>query len=113
MHPLTSTKPAKTRVFLCFLRSWERRTLRLTCGGNWPDPKGICPQIPLTDAAARNAKPAAKTVRMFDRDGLHLEVSPRGGKWWRRKYRYAGKEKRVSLGVYPATDAVRDIRRRS
>ncbi len=57
--------------------------------------------MPLTDAAARNAKPAAKTVRMFDRDGLYLEISPRGGKWWRLKYRYAGKEKRVSLGVYP------------
>jgi hypothetical protein len=57
--------------------------------------------MPLTDAAARNAKPAAKTVRMFDRDGLYLEVSPGGGKWWRLKYRYAGKEKRVSLGVYP------------
>jgi integrase len=57
--------------------------------------------MPLTDAAARNAKPAAKAVRMFDRDGLYLEVSPHGGKWWRLKYRYAGKEKRVSLGVYP------------
>jgi integrase len=55
----------------------------------------------LTDTIARSAKPAAKTVRMFDRDGLYLEVSPRGGKWWRLKYRYAGKEKRVSLGVYP------------
>jgi integrase len=57
--------------------------------------------MPLTDTIARNAKPAAKTVRMFDRDGLYLEVSPRLGKWWRLKYRYAGKEKRVSLGVYP------------
>jgi integrase len=57
--------------------------------------------MPLTDSMARNAKPAVKTVRMFDRDGLYLEVSPRGGKWWRLKYRYAGKEKRVSLGVYP------------
>src|SRR5277367_3968954 len=57
--------------------------------------------MPLTDTLARNAKPAAKTVRMFDRDGLYLEVSPRGGKWWRLKYRYAGKEKRVSLGVFP------------
>ena len=62
---------------------------------------GVAPQTPLTDSIARNAKPAAKTVRMFDRDGLYLEVSPRGGKWWRLKYRYAGKEKRVSLGVYP------------
>jgi len=34
---------------------------------------------------------------MFDRDGLYLEVSPRGGKWWRLKYRYAGKEKRGAL----------------
>jgi hypothetical protein len=51
--------------------------------------------MPLTDTIARNAKPAAKPVRMFDRDGLYLEVSPRGGKWWRLKYRYAGKEKRV------------------
>jgi hypothetical protein len=57
--------------------------------------------MPLTDSMARNAKPAAKTVRMFDRDGLYLEVLPRGGKWWRIKYRHAGKEKRVSLGVYP------------
>jgi integrase len=87
------------------LRSWERRELPLTSGGNlggnWSNLFGSCPQMPLTDAAARNAKPAAKTVRMFDRDGLYLEVSPRGGKWWRLKYRYAGKEKRVSLGVYP------------
>ncbi len=39
----------------------------------------------LTDSIARNARPAAKAVRMFDRDGLYLEVSPRGGKWWRLK----------------------------
>jgi integrase len=57
--------------------------------------------MPLTDSIARNAKPAAKTFRIFDHDGLYLEVSPRGGKWWRLKYRFAGNEKRVSLGVYP------------
>jgi Arm domain-containing DNA-binding protein len=57
--------------------------------------------MPLADSIARNAKPATKTVRMFDRDGLYLEVSPRGRKWWRLKYCHAGKEKRVSLGVYP------------
>ena len=38
---------------------------------------------------------------MFDGAGLYLEVSPTGRKWWRFKYRYAGKEKRISLGVYP------------
>ncbi|XOD02626.1 tyrosine-type recombinase/integrase [Burkholderia sp. 22PA0099] len=38
---------------------------------------------------------------MFDGGGLYLEISPAGGKWWRLKYRSAGKEKRLSLGVYP------------
>jgi integrase len=55
----------------------------------------------LTDAAARNAKPGAKAFRLFDAKGLYLEISPSGGKWWRLKYRVAGKEKRLSLGVYP------------
>ena len=40
---------------------------------------------------------------MFDAGGLYLEVAPAGGKWWRWKYRYGGKEKRLSLGVYPET----------
>lgn len=55
----------------------------------------------LTATAVRNAKPAAKTQRLFDGGGLYLEVSPKGGKWWRFKYRFAGKEKRLSLGTYP------------
>jgi len=57
--------------------------------------------MPLTDTAIRNAKIAEKPLRLFDGNGLYLEVSPTGGKWWRLKYRYAGKEKRLSLGVYP------------
>jgi hypothetical protein len=57
--------------------------------------------MPLTDPAVRNAKPADKPVRLFDANGLYLEISPNGGKWWRLKYRYAGKEKRLSLGAYP------------
>lgn len=55
----------------------------------------------LTDTAIRNAKIAEKPLRLFDGGGLYLELSPTGGKWWRLKYRYAGKEKRLSLGVYP------------
>ena len=55
----------------------------------------------LTDTAIINTKRGAKPIRKFDRDGLYLEVSPAGHKWWRFKYRYAGKEKRLSLGVYP------------
>ena len=57
--------------------------------------------MPLTETAIRNAKPAEKPIRLFDGGGLYLEVSPRGGKWWRLKYRQNGKEKRISLGVYP------------
>ena len=59
------------------------------------------PPIRLTALQVKNVKPADKTHRLFDGGGLYLEVSPRGGKWWRLKYRYAGKEKRISLGVYP------------
>ena len=40
---------------------------------------------------------------MADGGGLYLEVSPSGGKWWRLKYRFDGKEKRLSLGTYPDT----------
>lgn len=62
--------------------------------------------MPLTDAAIRAAKPGPKPTRHFDSGGLYLEVSPTGGKWWRFKYRFGGKEKRLSLGVYPAVPLV-------
>ena len=55
----------------------------------------------LTDTRIRNTKPEEKPKRLFDERGLYLEISPAGGKWWRLKYRVAGKEKRLSLGVYP------------
>ena len=57
--------------------------------------------MPLTDTAVRSAKPQAKAVKRFDSGGLYLEINPAGGKWWRLKYRFDGKEKRLSLGVYP------------
>ncbi len=55
----------------------------------------------LTDTAIRKAKPSHKPIRLFAGGGLYVEVSPTGGKWWRLKYRFDGKEKRLSLGVYP------------
>ena len=67
----------------------------------------------LSDTTVKNAKPAAKPRRLFDRDGLYLEVSPGGGKWWRFKYRYAGKEKRLSLGVYPDVELKKARKRTS
>ncbi len=59
--------------------------------------------MPLTDTAIRKAKPADKPQRLPDGGGLYLELSPAGGKWWRLKYRFDGKEKRISLGTYPDT----------
>jgi integrase len=55
----------------------------------------------MTDTKARNAKPKNKQYKLFDSDGLFLLVSPAGGKWWRFKYRFGGKEKLISLGTYP------------
>ena len=57
--------------------------------------------MPLTDTAIRNIKAGVKSIKLFDERGLYLEVSPKGGKWWRLKYRFNNKEKRISLGVYP------------
>lgn len=55
----------------------------------------------LTDTAVRKAKPTDKTQRLFDGGGLYLEITPAGGKRWRQKYRFAGKEKLLAFGVYP------------
>lgn len=59
--------------------------------------------MPLTDPACKNAKcPDGKPrARYTDAQGLYLEVLPNGGRYWRLKYRFAGKEKRLGLGVYP------------
>ncbi len=57
--------------------------------------------MPLTDTAIRNAKPGAKPAKLFDERGLFLIVTPAGGKWWRFRYKFDGKEKLLSLGVYP------------
>ena len=55
----------------------------------------------LKDVMIRNAKPRAKKYKMFDGEGLYLEVLPTGGTYWRMKYFFAGKEKVLALGVYP------------
>jgi integrase len=57
--------------------------------------------MPLTNTACANAKPQEKPYRKADGQGMYLEVMPNGSKYWRMKYRYAGKEKRLSIGVYP------------
>jgi integrase len=57
----------------------------------------------LTDTAIKKAKPGTKPIRMFDGGGLYLELATSGGKLWRFKYRFDGKEKRQALGSYPDT----------
>jgi integrase len=57
--------------------------------------------MPLTNTAIRNTKPAEKPLKLFDGGGLFLYVAPTGGKWWRLKYRFGGKEKLLSFGTYP------------
>jgi len=72
----------------------------LTSGGNIRGKrvvaKGSCP-VSLTNIKIQKAVPTEKALRLFDERGLYLEVSPAGGKWWRWKYRFGGKEKRLSL----------------
>jgi integrase len=57
--------------------------------------------VPLTDVSVRSAKAKTKPTKLFDERGLFLLVTPSGGKWWRLKYRFEGKEKLLSLGTYP------------
>jgi hypothetical protein len=65
----------------------------------------------LTDVQIRKSSTSDKPLRLYDERGLYLEVRPNGGKWWRLKYRHAGKEKLLSLGTYPDT-SLKDARER-
>jgi len=57
--------------------------------------------MPLNALTVQSAKPKDKSYKLSDVRGLYIEISPSGGKWWRYKYRFDGKEKRISLGTYP------------
>ena len=89
----------------------QPRRNRGIIGGNNEMIQWRCPQLPLTDITIRHAHSSDKPRKMFDGRGLYLEVAPSGGKWWRFKYRFGGKEKRLSLGVYPDV-SLKEARRR-
>lgn len=55
----------------------------------------------LSDTTIRAAKQGPKPFKLSDERGLFLLVQPSGGKLWRLKYRFDGKEKKLSLGQYP------------
>ena len=68
--------------------------------------------MPLTNTSAKSAKPRDKTYRLSDEKGMYLEITPQGGKYWRLKYRVDGREKRLSLGVYPTVSLAEARRKR-
>jgi len=65
----------------------------------------------LTDTAIRSLKPQAKPVKLSDGGGMFLLCTPSGGRLWRLKYRFGGKEKLLALGAYPAV-SLKDARQR-
>src|SRR5699024_468373 len=69
----------------------------------------------LSAIAVRNKKPEKKTTRLSDGYGLFLEVRPNGGKYWRYHYRFAGRQKTFSIGVYPGVSLAkaREIHRKA
>lgn len=57
----------------------------------------------LSDPEIRGKKPGTAPIKLFDGGGLFLLIKPTGGKLWRLKYRFGGKEKLLALGTYPET----------
>jgi integrase len=57
--------------------------------------------MPLTDNTIRSAKSREKNWKLSDEKGLYLLITPKGSKRWHFKFRFAGKEKKLSLGLYP------------
>ncbi|CUW01954.1 Putative prophage CPS-53 integrase [Serratia grimesii] len=57
--------------------------------------------MPLTDVKVRTAKPQDKPYKLTDGGGLYLLVNTNGSRYWRMKYRVMGREKLLSIGVYP------------
>src|ERR1700683_71841 len=55
----------------------------------------------ITEARIRAAKPREKPYKLFDERGLYMLINRDGSRWWRFKYRFEGREKLLSLGVYP------------
>lgn len=57
----------------------------------------------LSDIRCKSAKPKERPYKLADGNGLYLEIMPNGSKYWRLKFQFNKKEKRLALGVYPET----------
>jgi len=55
----------------------------------------------LNDTICKTSKPKDKPYKLSDEKGMFLSIRPNGSKYWQMKYRFAGREKLLSLGTYP------------
>ena len=61
----------------------------------------------LTDAKVKALQPKDKDYKVSDAHGLYLHVHSNGSKYWRHNYRYNGKQKTISHGIYPEVSSVK------
>ena len=59
------------------------------------------PQMPVSDANIHALKPKDKVYKTSLGEGLYVQVWPEGKKYWRIKYRFEGRERLYSVGVFP------------
>ena len=55
----------------------------------------------LTELTVRKANPKNKQYKLADGEGMYLRIYPNGSKYWQLKYRFDGKQKTLSFGVWP------------
>lgn len=89
----------------------NHRELGATLGATQNRCSKVAPRMALSDTTIRSAKHVDKPRKLFDEKGLFLLLQPSGGKLWRLKYRYGGKEFKLSLGRYPDV-GLKEARRR-
>jgi hypothetical protein len=84
--------------------AWHRPLASAEMIGRWHrcGSPGDDTNVPLSDAACRNAKPREKPYKLTDGEGMHLLVQLNGSRLWRLSYPHGGKQKTLSFGVYPA-----------
>ncbi|WP_324131177.1 Arm DNA-binding domain-containing protein [Erwinia psidii] len=61
--------------------------------------KNEAPKMPLNARQVETARPRDTACKLADSGGLYLMVNTNGSKYWRMKYRFAGKEKKLSFGI--------------
>ena len=55
----------------------------------------------LTELSIKQSKPKVKQYKITDGEGMFLRIFPNGSKYWQLQYWFEGKQKILSLGVWP------------